>query len=168
MGHRIVRVDDVQLRLSRNLDDPVGERQEVLRLPEQRVRRCQHLVKEQSLLEVSEPEGRFRADEVRLMSAESQRLSQLRCHDAAPAHRGVADDADVQWSSHSGRRCGRRTGYFTTMPSANATPASAPNCASRLSMSCVNPADVSRVATAPGCVGRNWLTKHANARRFVS
>ena len=37
------------------------------------------------------------------------------------------------------------TGSRTTMPSAKATPASAPNCASRLSMSCRNVGAVSRV-----------------------
>ena len=162
-----MRVDDVQLRLARDLHDPVGKRQQILRLAEQRIRRRQHLVEEQAFLEVSEPERRFRADEVRLMPAQGKRLAQLGCHDPASADRGVADDADVQWTSHDGRRCGRRTGCFTTMPSANATPASAPNCASRLSISCVKLVDVRRVATAPGCVGRNWLTKQASARRFV-
>ena len=98
--HRVVRVDDVQTRLARHLHDPVRERQQILRLAEQRIRRRQHLVEEQPFLKLSEPERRFRADEVRLMPAQRKRLAQLGGDDAASADRGVADDADVQRTSH--------------------------------------------------------------------
>jgi hypothetical protein len=78
-------MNDVELRFPRDLHDSVRQREEILRLPEQRVGRRQHLMEEQALLEVAEPEGRLRADEVRLVAAQRQRLSQLRRDDPASA-----------------------------------------------------------------------------------
>ena len=137
--HRVVRVDDVQAELARHLDDAVGQRQQILRLAKQRIRRRRDLVEEQPFLEIAEPERRLGADEVRLMAAQRQGLPQLGRHHAAASDRRVADDADVQGRAHSWRRCGRTSGCFTTMPSANATPARAPNCASRLSIELPEP-----------------------------
>ena len=61
-----------------------------------------------------------------------ERVRQLGRDHAAAADRRVADHADIHGACFS--RSGRWTGSRTTMPSANATPASAPNCASRLSI----------------------------------
>ena len=88
-----------------------------------RIRRRRHLMEEQPLLEIAQAERRLGADEVRLMTAQRQGLAQLGRHHPAASHRRVADDADVQGRAHSFRRCGRTRGCFTTMPSANATPA---------------------------------------------
>src|SRR6185503_18422237 len=156
----IVRVDDVEAELARNLDDLVRQRQQVLRLPEERIGRRQHLVKRQPRLELAEPERRLRADEVDLVTAPGQRLAELGGDDAAAAHRGVTDDADVHellspledgafWTRHSRSRWGRSTGSRMTNPSAKSTPARTPNCASRLSMSVMKRGDVSRVWTPP-------------------
>ena len=49
----------------------------------------------------------------------------------------------------------RRSGSRTARPSANRTPACAPNCASRLSISCRKLDAVSRVSTLPGPLGAN-------------
>ena len=87
-----------------DLHDPVGQRQQILRLTEQRIGRRQHLVERQPLLELAQAERRFRADEVHLMPAQRERLAQLGRDDAAAADRRVADDADVQRSFHVGRR----------------------------------------------------------------
>ena len=102
------------------------------------------------------------------MAAIGQRLRQLGRDDAAAADRGVADDADVHGFTGSGlrsavkrftgsgfkvsflNRFGRTIGSLTTTPSANATPASAPNWASRLSISCSKSGDVRRVCHAVG------------------
>ncbi len=62
----------------------------------------------------------------------------------------------------------RTTGSRTISPSAKATPACAPNWASRLSMSCRNVEAVSRVGTADASDGANWLRWQASAARFVS
>ena len=46
--HGVVRVHDVELLLARDADDGVGERQQVLRLAEQRIRRRVHALERQS------------------------------------------------------------------------------------------------------------------------
>src|SRR5439155_26562271 len=109
--------------------DLVRHREHVLRLVEQRVARRVDLVKGEAGMELAEPERNIAADQVDLMPALGQLDRQLGRDDPAAADRRVADDADVH------RSCGRTTGSFTTNPSAKATPASAPNCASRLSIS---------------------------------
>ena len=53
MRHGVVRVNDVEIELTRHLHDPVGERQQILRLPKQRIRRRQHLVERQPFLELA-------------------------------------------------------------------------------------------------------------------
>ena len=63
---------------------------------------------------------------------------------------------------------GRSSGSLTTKPSANATPASAPNCASRLSISCAKRGDVSRVATEVDAAGANCVAWHARAARLTA
>src|SRR5204863_1306048 len=140
---------------------------QVLRLAEERIRRRQHLVKGEARLEFTKAERHLRADDVHLMAALRQRLAELGRDDAAAADRGVTDDADVH-AVQSRSRCGRSTGSRTTNPSAKSTPASTPNCASRLSMSVMKRGDVSRVCTASAAGGVNWLLWHASARRLVS
>ena len=136
--HGVVRVDDVEAELARHLHDPVGQRQQILRLAKQRIGRRQHLVKRQPRLELAQPERRFRADEVHLVAAAARapcRARWRRCRCRRPTRsRRCRCSSDA---FHVGRAdVGRTTGCLTTKPSANATPASAPNCASRLSMSC--------------------------------
>ena len=171
---RVVRVDDLQRELARHLHDLVGERQDVLRFAKERIARRVDLVEHQPGLIVAEPERRIGADEVHLVAAVRERLGQLGRDDPASADRRVADDADIHGSGFrvqgSGfkvqvqrrygflKRSGRTIRSFTTTPSANATPASAPNWASRLSTSCSKSGDVSRVST-PSLTGTlNWLT----------
>ena len=133
MRHGIVRVDDVEPLLARNLDDLVREREQVLRLSEQRIAGRFHTMKRQAGLIVTEAKRRVAAQKMDPMTARRERLAQLGRDDAAAANRGIADDADVHGVAFM--RLPRTTGSRTTMPSAHATPASAPNCASRLSMS---------------------------------
>ena len=52
-------------------------------------------MKRQSRLEFAEPERRFSADEVDLVTAASQCLAQLRGYDAAASDRRVTDDPDI-------------------------------------------------------------------------
>ena len=82
-------------------------------------------------LGLAQAERRVAADHVRAMPAIGEAPRQLRRHHAAAAHRRVTDDADVHLS-----RSSRTISSRTTTPSANGTPISAPNCASRLSISC--------------------------------
>src|SRR5687767_4418096 len=102
-------MNDVETEFTRDLHDAVGNREKVLRFAEQRIGRRDHLMERQSLLKLPEPEWRFRADEMYLMTAKGKRLSQLGGDDAAATNRGIADDADVQRAFHSGRRCGLTT-----------------------------------------------------------
>ena len=97
--HRVVRVDDVEVVLARHLHDPVGERQQVLRLAKQRIGRRQHLMERQPGLELAEPERRLGADEVHLVPAQRERLSELGGDDAAAADGRVTDDSDVHQTS---------------------------------------------------------------------
>ena len=66
---RVVRVDDVELLVARDLNDLVGERQEVLRFAEQRIRRRFDPVEEQPRLIVAEPGGHVAAQDVDAMAA---------------------------------------------------------------------------------------------------
>ena len=161
----VVGVDDLELELARDLHDLVRERQHVLRLAEERIARRVHLMERQAGLVFAEPERRIGADEVHLVAALGERLGQLGRDDAAAADRGVADDADVhgitvrrwrQLGSHalelksvSGATTGCPVDDYTL---GERTPASAPNCASRLSTSCWKSGVVSRVWT--DAVGR--------------
>ena len=92
---RVVRVDDLERELARDLHDLVGERQDVLRFAKERIARRVHLMEDEPGLVVAEPERRIGADEVHLVAAVRERLRQLGRDDAAAADRGVADDADV-------------------------------------------------------------------------
>ena len=92
--NRVVRVDDVERLRASDLDDLVGQRQQVLRLAEERVRRRLDAMKGQPGL-VAQPERRFTADDVHLMPALAQRRRKLGGDDAAASDRGVADDTDV-------------------------------------------------------------------------
>ena len=85
--------------------------------------------------------GRVAAQDVDAMPARRERLPEFGRDDAAAADRRVTDDADVHrlhawWRSPSGLPLSvdRTIGSRTTTPSAQRTPASAPNCASRLSI----------------------------------
>ena len=131
--HRIVRVDDVEPFFPRNLDDFVRERQQILRLSEQWIAGRFHTMERQARLIVSEAKRRVAAQNMNPVTARRERFAQLGRDDAAAANRGIADDADVHGIAFM--RLARSIGSRTTKPSAQATPASAPNCASRLSMS---------------------------------
>src|SRR5262249_42744378 len=122
----------------------------------QRITRCVDLVKDEPRVKAAQPERRVRADQVHLVAPIGERLPQLRGDDAAAAHGRVADDADIHarpwgfgpWSplsASSTNNVSSTIGSLTMKPSANATPESAPNCASRLSISCWKRGDVRRV-----------------------
>ena len=89
-------------------------------------------MKREARLIVAEPDRRIAAENVHAMAARGERLPQLGGDDPAAADRGIAHDADVH---ERFIRLARTTGSRTTIPSAQRTPASAPNCASRLSIS---------------------------------
>src|SRR5512139_1974591 len=119
-------------------------------------------------LEPTQPERGVAADDVQAVPAAREALRQLGRDDAASTDRRVADDADVHREalgvgSREGaapgslNRCGRSSRSLTMTPSANEAPTSAPNWASRLSMSCWKQGEVSRVGTAPGADRSNWL-----------
>ncbi len=93
--NRVMRVHDVERELARELHDLVRERQQVLRLAKQRVGRRVDAMEREARLVVAEAERRLRADEMHLVAAASQRLGQLRRHDAAAADRRVTDHPDM-------------------------------------------------------------------------
>ena len=115
MRDRVVRVNDVQAPLARDLNDRVRERQDVLRLTKQRVARREHLMEGQARLELVS-ERRFRADQVHLMPASRERFSELGGDDPASAHRRIADHADVHWMSHSREPSAGSSRVFITKP----------------------------------------------------
>ena len=131
--HRVMRVHDVEMLVPRHLHDLVRERQQVLRLAEQRIRRGLDAMKGEPGLEAAEPERRIAAQDVDVVPARRERLPELGRDDAAAADRCVTDDADPHLPVDSLNSVGRTTGSRTTMPSAQVTPACAPNWASRLS-----------------------------------
>ena len=91
-----------------------------------------------------------------LVAAAGQRVRQLGGDHAAAADRRVADHADVHGCML--QQAGRWTGSRTTIPSAKATPASAPNCASRLSIELPERRRRQRVsARRRRSTGANWL-----------
>ena len=96
---RVVRVDDLELELARDLHDLVRERQHVLRLAKERIARRIDLVKHQAGLIVAEAEWRVGADEMHLVATGRQCLRELGGNDAAAADGGVADDSDIQAGS---------------------------------------------------------------------
>src|SRR5262245_1425644 len=164
MRDGVVCVNDVEAEFACDLHNLVRQREQILRFAEQRIGRREHLVKREAGLKLAEPERRFRADEWHLVPPARKGLAQLVGYDAAAAHGGVTDDSDIHdrsvegesfWPRHSRSKCGRSTGSRMTNPSAKSTPASTPNCASRLSMSVMKRGDVSRVCTAPALGGRN-------------
>ena len=77
MRHGVVRMDDVEAMGFGDACDRGRQREQVLRLAKERIRRGGHLVEEEAFLKVAEPERPFRADEVHLMAAKRQRLAQL-------------------------------------------------------------------------------------------
>ena len=131
MRDGVMRVDDVELMRARHLHQPVGEREQVLRFAEQRIARRVDAMKADPRVRLAQPERRLAADDVRLVAASREAARQLGGDHAASAHRGIADDPDVHLSS-----VGRAIGSRAITPSAKSTPMSAPNCASRLSISC--------------------------------
>ena len=92
--NRVVRVDDIQRLCACNLHDFVGQRQQVLRLAEERVRRRLDPMKRQPGL-IAQPERRLAADDVDLVPALGERRRELGGDHAAAADRRVADDTDV-------------------------------------------------------------------------
>ena len=146
-------MNDVEPMLARDSHDRVRERQQVLGLAEERVARRLNLVKRQPGMKGAEPERLIGADHVHVVATIRQRHPQFGRQDPAASHRGIADDANVHEKSVDST-----TGSRTIKPSAKATPASAPNCASRLSISWWNRGDVSLVPTASVAAGRNCET----------
>ena len=115
--YRVVGVDDVEVERARHVDQLVRERQQVLRVPKQRVAGRLHLVKREAGLELAEADRPLCADQADLVSAGGKRLGQLRGYDAATADRRVADDADVHgevMSSRTSATC--RGGPFDRLP----------------------------------------------------
>ena len=126
-------------RVAGHLHDTRGEREDVLRLVEQRVVGRLDGVELDAAGIGPQPERDLAAQQVHLVAPPHEMAGQLGGDDAAAAQRGVTDDADLHGrSTAAGQRStsrGRTTGSRTMKPSANLTPALAPNCASRLSMS---------------------------------
>ena len=164
--HGVVGVDDVEALAVGHLRDGVGQREQVLRLAKERVRRDLDLVEEQPRHSLPHPERRLAADDVNAMAANRECVSQLGRDYAAAADRGVAHHADVHVACFSSP--GRWIGSRTTIPSAKAAPASAPNCASRLSINWRKVGALSRVPTAPCPDGVNWLRWQSRAARLRS
>ena len=155
MRDRVVGMDDVEPVVLGDPRDGIGQRQQVLRLAEERIRRHQDRLERQAGDAVAQPERRLAADQVHVVPPLRERVRQLGRDHAAAADRGVAHHPDLHGACF--RSPGRRIGSRTTRPSANATPARAPNWASRLSISCLKVEAVSRVATASSSAGANWL-----------
>ena len=141
---RIVGVDDVERVLLGDAGDGVGERQQVLRLAEERIRRDADRLERQAGDTVAPAKRRLAAHQVHAVAAFGERVRQLGGDHAAAADRGVADHPDLHGAYFSSP--GRTIGSRTTRPSAKATPARAPNWASRLSISCRKVDAVRRVA----------------------
>ena len=154
--NRIMRVHDIEVLVPRHLDDLVRQRQHVLRLAEQRVRGRLDAMKGEPGLVGAEPERRVAAQNVYVVAAGRERLPELGRDDAAASDRRIADDADPHVLDTSLNNVSLVTGSRTTTPSAQVTPACAPNWASRLSTSCLNSGLLRRVPTAFG-PGWNWL-----------
>src|SRR5205823_5199625 len=94
----------------------------------------------------AEAERRLAAEHVDVVPARREILSELGGDDAAAADRRITDDADVHRVLNSPAR---GTGSRTMKPSAQVTPESAPDCASRLSMSWRNNGVFRRVDAVP-------------------
>src|SRR3989442_1708838 len=73
----VVRVDDVEPLVARDLHDLRRQRQQILRLAEQGIRRRLDAMERQPRLIVAEPERRVAAEDVHAMAARGQRLPQL-------------------------------------------------------------------------------------------
>ena len=154
----VMRVDDVEpLGRATRWTIVLASDEQVLRLAEQRIRRRLDPVERQAAADSRrQPERLVAADEMDLVAAARQRMRQLGRDDAAAADRGVADDPDVHEPCFSRRRPHQRFAARRSLRRSGRR-RSAPNCASRLSISCRNIGAVSRVATAPSSVGVNWL-----------
>ena len=126
-----MRVDDVEPVRARHLHEAVGQREQILRLAKQRIAGRLDAMEPDVGIRFAQAKRRIAADHVRAMPAIGEAPRQLGRHHAAAAHRRVTGDPDVHFS-----RCSRIISSRTTTPSANSTPMSAPNCASRLSISC--------------------------------
>ena len=173
--HGVVRVHDVEAEIARHLHHLVGDRQQVLRLAEQRIGRRQHLVERQARLIVAEPERRLRADDVHPVAADGQRLAELRGDDAAAADRGVTDDADVHGdpgvlaASPVRSRCGRteRLPHHESFRERHAGLRAELRVAAldQLLKAARRQPRGHRVRRRPARTGVTW---HASARRFIS
>ena len=148
--NRVVGVHDVEVLVARHLHDFVRERQQILRLAEQRIRGRLDAVKREPGLIAAEPERRVAAQNVDVVPARRERLPELGRDDAAAPDRCVTDNAHSHVLVNSLNSVWRTTGSRTTMPSAQVTPACAPNWASRLSINCLNNGLLRRVPTAFG------------------
>ena len=125
-------------------------------------------MKRETGLITAEPERRIAAQNVDVVAAGRERLAELGRDDAAATNRCVADNADPSCQRDALEAASAaQTGSRTTTPSAQVTPACAPNCASRLSTSCLNNGVLRRVPTAFG-PAVNWLAWQSSAWRFRS
>ncbi len=113
--HGVVRVDDVERVGARHVDDLGRQREHVLRLAEERVGRRVDGVDDDRPARVAQPERDLAAEDVDLVPAPRQAAGQLGGHDAAAAHRGVADDADAH--PLAARRRGRDATPLTHLAS---------------------------------------------------
>ena len=125
--------------------------------------------KVQAGLILAEPERRFGADDVDRVAARSQRLAELRGHDAAATDRGVADDADVHARSlPSGSRCGRseRLADDEAFREGDAGLGTEVRVAALDQL--MEPHRGEPRVDRVGGSGANWLTWQASARRLIS
>ena len=90
-----MRVHDVEPMVARQADEGGGERQQVLRFAEQRIRRRLDPLERKAWNARPPAERLVAADQMDLVAAARERMGQLRGDDAAAADRGVADDPDV-------------------------------------------------------------------------
>ena len=105
MRHGVMRVDDVEGVGPRHVDDLGREREDVLRLAEQRVGGRLDRVHDDRPARVAQPERDLAAEDVDLVAAPREAHRQLGGDDAAAADGGVADDADAHpAASRRGRR----------------------------------------------------------------
>ena len=155
MRHGVVRMHDLEVVIARYTRDRGGKRQEILWFAKQWIRRDRYRLEGETRRARAQPEWRFAADEMNVMSPVGQGVRQFGRHDATPAHRRITHHPDSHGVSLN--RLDRCNGSRTTIPSANRTPARAPNCASRLSINCRNVGAVRRVGTPSSPVSTNWL-----------
>ena len=94
MRDRVVRVDDVEIELAAYLDDGIGQRQQILRLTEERVGGRLDLVERQVRVKLVQTERCVAAHQMHAVAGVGQCLRQLGRDDPAPSDRCVTEDAN--------------------------------------------------------------------------